>query len=279
MHLVKDFKLIMIYFPHCKINIGLQITNKRSDGFHDIETIFYPVAIQDALEFVEAREFQFTLSGIDIEGDDNDNLVVKAYNLLKSEYKLPPLHIHLHKHIPSGAGLGGGSSDAAFMLSELNEHFDLKIKMRKLMEYALQLGSDCPFFINPVPSLAKGRGEILEEIEINLSDMFLAVIKPPIHISTAEAYKNIVPKIPEISLAELIKEPIEKWKNTVHNQFEDYAFSKYPEIQNIKDELYNNGATFALMSGSGSAVYGIFRNEVDVKSIFPETYEVLTQEL
>ncbi len=269
----------MIYFPHCKINIGLRVTNKRSDGFHDIETIFYPVAIQDALEFVEADEFRFTLSGIDIEGNNDDNLVVKAYNLLKSEYKLPPLHIHLHKHIPLGSGLGGGSSDAAFMLSELNEYFDLKIRMRKLMEYALQLGSDCPFFINPVPSLAKGRGEILEEIEINLSGMFLVVVKPPIHISTAEAYKNITPKISETPLDQLIRQPIEKWKNTIYNDFENPVFSKYPEIENIKTKLYNIGASFALMSGSGSAVYGIFKNEIDIKSIFPETYQVLTQEL
>ncbi|MFV0554937.1 MAG: 4-(cytidine 5'-diphospho)-2-C-methyl-D-erythritol kinase, partial [Mangrovibacterium sp.] len=258
---------------------GLLVTAKRADNYHNIETIFYPVGMQDVLEFVVSDEFQFTLSGIPIEHDIDDNIVVKAYRLLQAGYDLPPLHIHLHKNIPSGAGLGGGSADAAFMLTSLNEHFKLNISKEKLHNYALQLGSDCPFFIDPVPSEAKGRGELLTPIELNLEGYHLVVVKPPVHVSTALAYRHMLPKEPETPLADLIKLPVEEWQGKITNQFEDFVFDELPEVAEIKAKLYELGASFALMSGSGSAVYGLFKEKVSVEAVFPEKYCVWEQKL
>ncbi len=269
----------MIYFPHCKINLGLLVTAKRADGYHDIETVFYPVGMQDALEFIESDTFCFTTSGIELDGDVEDNLVVKAYRLLQADYKLPNIQIHLHKNIPSGAGLGGGSADAAFMLLALNAHYKLNITTEKLMAYALRLGSDCPFFIHAVPSLGKGRGELLSEVKLNLSAYYLVVVKPPIHISTGKAYAFMKPQEPKQSLADLITLPVEQWRGKVLNQFEDYVFSAYPEVLAIKDKLYDLGASFALMSGSGSAVFGLFAEEPQLEGEFLKSYHVFSQRL
>lgn len=269
----------MICFPHGKINLGLLVTGKRTDGYHDIETVFYPVKVKDALEFVESDSFQFSLSGIKLDGDSADNLVVRAYQLLQADYQLPPLHIHLHKHIPSGAGLGGGSADASFLLTALNAHFQLGISTDRLKAYALRLGSDCPFFIHPSPSLAKGRGELLQPIAIDLSAYHLVVIKPPIHVSTAKAYSFMQPQEPSQSLAELLQLPVEQWQGKVCNQFEDYVFSVAPEVGNIKEKLYKLGADFSLMSGSGSAVFGLFSSPPSCIREFPESYHVFSQDL
>ncbi len=270
----------MITYPIAKINLGLQVTEKRPDGFHNLETIFYPIQMQDALEVVEAGDFKFEVTGTALDGDPMQNLVVKAYNLLKADYDIPKVHIHLHKSIPSGAGLGGGSSDAAYMLMLLNDLFKLKITKEKLMNYALALGSDCPFFIHGKPVFATGRGEIMQDVTVNLNEYFLILVKPPVHIPTAEAYQNIIPQRPRLSLKGLIGFSVSKWKGNVLNQFERYVFQKYPEVEQIKKTLYDQGASFALMSGSGSAVYGLFRSEKrGIEKLFPEDYHVFRQRL
>lgn len=270
----------MITYPIAKVNLGLLVTEKRADGFHNIESVFYPVPIQDALEVVESSEFKIDITGIDLDENAEDNLVVKAYLLLKEKYKLPPVHIHLHKNIPIGAGLGGGSADASYMLKLLNEMFQLDISEEQLMMYALQLGSDCPFFINPRPVFVRKRGELIEDFSLNLSGKYLVIVKPPVPISTAEAYKQINPSKSRISLKALLHFPISKWRGNVQNQFESYAFSAYPEICEIKQKLYDLDAIFALMSGSGSAVYGIFSfNVSNMEAHFPVDYKIFKQRL
>ena len=268
----------MITYPIAKVNLGLQITEKRPDGFHNIETVFYPVPVQDALEVVEADDFKITITGIDLNEDPERNLVVQAYRLFKEAFELPPVHIHLHKNIPVGAGLGGGSADASYMLLLLNELFQLKISEEELLKYALQLGSDCPFFIRPRPVFASGRGEIMQDLPLNLSGHCLIIIKPPIHISTAEAYRNILPSKSRISLKALSRFSVSKWQGNIQNQFERSVFIKYPEVGEIKQKLYDLGASFALMSGTGSAVYGLFRSEKrNIEAGFPATYQVFRQ--
>lgn len=270
----------MITYPIAKVNLGLQITEKRPDGFHNLETIFYPVPLQDALEVVMADHFKINITGIDLNEDPKENLVAKAYRLLKADYQLPAVHIHLHKNIPVGAGLGGGSADASFMLLMLNDLFDLKISEGQLLKYALQLGSDCPFFIRPRPVFAAGRGELISDISLNLSGYYLVVVKPAIHISTAEAYQHIEPAKSRISLKALAQFPVSKWKGNVRNQFENYVFSKHPEVKEIKQTLYDLGASFALMSGSGSAVFGLFRTEKrNLKNQFSQDYQIFQQKL
>jgi len=249
----------MIAFPNAKINLGLYITEKRPDGFHELETVMVPIPLTDALEFVESDHAKFEISGIEIEGDQQNNLVLKAYHLLKDKYKLPSLQIHLLKKIPFGAGLGGGSSDAAFMLKMLNDYFSLNLLDEELEKYAAELGSDCPFFIGNKPVLAKGRGEIMEEISLNLSGYYLLLIKPPFEISTREAYSNITPAKMRISLKALVDFSIQSWKENIKNQFEKTIFPAYPELEEIKRILYDCGAIYASMSGSGSAMYGLFR--------------------
>lgn len=270
----------MITYPIAKINIGLMVTEKRPDGFHNLETIFYPIQMQDILEVVEADEFKFSLSGIEVAGDPNENLVVKAYQLIKNDFQIPAVQVHLHKNIPSGAGLGGGSSDAASMLLTLNELFNLGIDQEKLMEYALKLGSDCPFFIQGKPVFATGRGEVMQEIQIELKDYFLILIKPPVHVATAAAYQNITPQKSRLSLKGLVGFSVNKWKGNILNHFEKYVFQTYPEVEKIKKTLYDQGAAFALMSGSGSAVYGLFRSEKrGIEKLFPPDYQVFRQRL
>ena len=270
----------MITYPIAKVNLGLLVTEKRSDGFHNIETVFYPVPVQDALEVVESSKFQINITGIDLNENPEKNLVVKAYQLLNETYKLPPVQIHLHKNIPVGAGLGGGSADASYMLLLLNEMFQLDISEKQLLAYALQLGSDCPFFVNPRPVFAVGRGEQIEDIDVDLSGFYLILIKPPVHVSTSEAYKHMVPANSRISLKALVHFSVAKWQGNIQNQFERYVFSEHPEVGEIKQKLYDLGATFALMSGSGSAVYGLFRSEKrSLDSHFPLNYQIFRQKL
>jgi 4-diphosphocytidyl-2-C-methyl-D-erythritol kinase len=252
----------MIVFPKAKINLGLHITGKRPDDYHDIETIFYPVSLSDALEFVVSDEpFKkdiLTVTGINTGSDPEDNLVLKTVRKLREKYSFPFLRIHLHKVIPIGAGLGGGSSDAACLLKTINRCFGLFIDNQNLKATALELGSDCPFFIDGIPAFASGRGDILKPIMPVLTGYYLLLLNPGVGITTREAYQNCRPEHPSTSLFKLIDRPVTEWKDLIINNFEDFAFKKYPRIGKIKDELYRSGALFSSMSGSGSSVYGIF---------------------
>ncbi len=243
--------------------------SKRPDGYHNLETCFYPVPWMDVLEVIHADEFEFTSSGNFIPGVSSENLCVKAYTLLKKDLDLSSVKIHLHKVIPSGAGLGGGSSDAAYTLRLLNELFDLKLSSSLLIEYAARLGSDCAFFIQDKAMLGEGRGEILKEIPLSLKGKFLIVVKPDVHVSTADAFKGITPREPHDSIEKNITQyPVRQWKNFLHNDFEDSVFVKYPSIKSLKEKLYSSGASYASMSGSGSAVYGIFEEAIDIRFEF-----------
>jgi 4-diphosphocytidyl-2-C-methyl-D-erythritol kinase len=250
----------MVVFPNAKINIGLNVVSKREDGYHNLETIFFPLKLSDALEFVEAEETKLTTSGIQIDGLPEKNLILKAYHLLTTDFNLPPLQFHLHKIIPFGAGLGGGSSDAAFTLKMLNEFFKLGLTPKSLELYAAKIGTDCPFFILNKPTFATGIGDKFHDIELDLSDYEIVILKPDISVSTVEAYKNVIPRNPKFRLTEIIKTPVNDWKNLIVNDFEKSVFQKYPQIGELKQLLYDLGAGFASMSGSGSAVFGIFRH-------------------
>jgi 4-diphosphocytidyl-2-C-methyl-D-erythritol kinase len=258
----------MIVFPNAKINIGLRITGKRPDGFHNIETLFYPVGLSDALEFVisdnQLSNDILVTTGIDTGSSTADNLVIKTILRLRENKSFPFLKIHLHKAIPVGAGLGGGSSDAACLLKVVNKHFDLEINNHELKAISLYLGSDCPFFIDGVPSLASGRGEVLTHVKPLLAGYYLVLINPGVGIGTLEAYRNCSPGIPLTSLEQLIEYPVIEWKAHILNDFEDFAFKKHPIIGDIKEELYSSGAIFSLMSGSGSSVYGIFSEKPEL---------------
>jgi 4-diphosphocytidyl-2-C-methyl-D-erythritol kinase len=263
----------MISFPNAKINLGLTITETRPDGFHNLETVFFPVGWSDVLEFVVADELQFTASGISISGNQESNLVMKAYRLLQNNFSLPNLKIHLHKQIPFGAGLGGGSSDGAFMLRMLNKTFDLKISELKLLEYAAVLGSDCPFFILNKPVYATGRGEIMHPVTVPLNGMDILIVKSPFEVSTANAFQFVTPKKSEESLVQLLSLPVQEWKSKVVNQFEPSVFQQYPEIEDVIRRLYKMGAVFASMSGSGSGVFGLFRKlPISYKQSFPAPF-------
>jgi 4-diphosphocytidyl-2-C-methyl-D-erythritol kinase len=259
----------MISFPPCKINLGLNVVLKRSDGYHEIETCFYPVSWSDILEIIPSNTLEFKQSGISIDGKPEDNLCVKAYELLRADFDLPPVKIHLHKVIPMGAGLGGGSSDGAHTLRLLNTIFNLGITTALLKEYASRLGSDCAFFIEDKPMLGTGRGEILEEVKLDLKGRFIVLIKPDVHISTLEAYSSITPAFSQTRVKDVVEMDISDWKNLLRNDFEKSVFEKYPLISDLKEKLYNEGATYASMSGSGSAVYGIFDKPIDLKNQFP----------
>ena len=252
----------MITFPNIKINLGLSITEKRPDGYHNLETVFYPVALEDALEIRTNPEAQqkFTLHqhGMEIAGNPENNLVVKAYLLLDKEFHLPPVEIHLYKHIPSGAGLGGGSSDAAFMLKLLNEHYNLQLSDKQLEAYAATLGADCAFFIKNTPTYAEGIGNIFSPIELSLKGYRIMIVKPDVFVSTREALASIRPHRPEYPVREVIRRPVAEWKDTLINDFEASVFPQYPVIGEIKEELYHQGAIYASMSGSGSSVFGLF---------------------
>jgi len=251
----------MLAFPNCKINLGLFVTDKRTDGYHDLETVFYPLALRDVLEIVPAnKERAIHLSGKPVAGDHQANLVWRAYELLRNKFpeKVPALDIFLHKNIPMGAGLGGGSADGAFMLRLINDFCRLHLGQDELARYALELGSDCPFFIYNTPVFAKGRGEIMEAIALDLSEYSIQLICPDVHVSTAQAFKMLEPKPSSFDLRMLASLPIAEWKNKVTNDFEDPVFEMHPRLKVIKQQLYEQGAIYASMSGSGSTIYGIF---------------------
>ena len=289
----------MITFPNAKINIGLNVVAKREDGYHDIETVFYPVLLQDALEIKPMRPLDPAQlrkrieAGLLVQPDDAflpyrlfpkredipccslemtgnefpfkaaDNLVVKAYLLLQQDFDLPSIDIKLHKHIPSGAGLGGGSSDCAFMITLLNRRFNLRMRESMMERYAARLGSDCAFFISNTPSIATGRGEILNPINLSLKGYTILLVKPEESVSTAEAYAGVTPHKPDISLAEAVMRPVCEWKDCVFNDFEPSVFAKHPLLGEIKQKLYDLGADYAAMTGSGSTIYGLFRQPLD----------------
>lgn len=249
----------MISFPHAKINLGLSIISKRPDGFHNLETIFYPLPVFDILEIVPSQETLFIQSGQNIPGNTADNLVLRAYHLLKKKYpQIKPLEIHLHKAIPPGAGLGGGSSDAACMLQSVNQYAELNISGKELKQFALELGSDCPFFTQSGPCFASGRGEILEPITLDLSGYSFLLIHPEIRIDTAWAFSKISPASNAYDLKENILKPVKDWAVTIRNDFETPVFEVYPALKKIKDQLYQAGAVYAAMTGSGSTIFGIF---------------------
>lgn len=263
----------MICFPNAKINLGLDIVAKRSDGYHNIETVFYPIACQDVLECVPADEFQLKLSGISLDGKNEDNIVAKAYRLLAQHHpQLKPCALHLHKNIPCGAGLGGGSADAAFALKLINDAQHLNIPMEKLEEYASSLGADCRFFLRNQAVFAEGKGDEFTDINLSLKGYYIVLVKPDIHISTAEAYAGVRPEKPAASLLQLIQQPIETWEEHIFNGFEKGVFEKHPEIKQIKEELYAQGAVYASMSGSGSSVFGIFSQEVHLQGLFEKYF-------
>jgi len=262
----------MIDFPSCKINLGLNITEKRLDGYHNLETVFYPVKWTDALEIIEggSQPFQLLVSGLKVGGNTEENLIFKAYKLLSETCKLPPLKVYLHKVLPMGAGLGGGSSDAAFFLKLTNKQLKLNLSTEKLTEMARKLGADCSFFIENRPVFAKGRGDEFESIGFDLSKYHILVVYPGIHSNTKEAYEGVHPQKPQKSIKAILQQPIETWKNELVNDFEKSIFKKYPEIEELKNTLYKNGALYASLSGSGSAVFGIFKEKPEIS--FPKGY-------
>lgn len=264
----------MISFPNAKINLGLNIVSKREDGYHNLETVFYPIAVKDALEVIVSSkdEDQFFETGLKTGTNAHTNLVMKAVELVRAEYNIPPLEVHLLKKIPFGAGIGGGSADAAFMLKLLNYKFELGASKEELAQMALKLGADCPFFIYNKPMFAGGIGEILENVELSLDNCYLVLVKPEVHVSTKDAFANVVPKAPLTSLKDVIKLPLNEWKNVMVNDFEKSIFPRYPVIQNIKEKLYALGAIYASMSGSGSSVYAIFNKKTDLKHHFSDCF-------
>lgn len=258
----------MLVFPTCKINLGLRITEKRADGFHNLQSCFYPVGWSDVLEVVPSETFAFSSSGLPIPGDPAKNLCVRAYELLKADYDLPPVQMHLLKIVPIGAGLGGGSADAAFALKLLSDRFELGLSIAELENYARQLGSDCAFFIQNRPQYCIEKGDVFEEIAVELSGYHIMLVYPYLAISTAEAYANVHPQQPDVSLNRQLRAPIETWRETIHNDFEDSLFPKYPILNDIKQQLYDSGAIYASMSGSGSTIYGIFNESVITSNQF-----------
>jgi 4-diphosphocytidyl-2-C-methyl-D-erythritol kinase len=260
----------MVSFPPCKINLGLYVISKRADGYHNLETVFYPIPWTDILEIIPSPSLSFQSSGNLIPGREEDNLCLKAYHLLKRDFNIGPVQMHLHKIIPTGAGLGGGSSDAAHALRLLNEIFDLKLTIAQLTHYAAQLGSDCSFFIHDEPLLGSSRGEVLEKVSVNLKGKFLVLVNPQIHVSTAVAYSGVKPKLPTRPIKDVIQLPLKEWKTVLKNDFEESVFKDHPAIQKLKEEMYSLGASYASMSGSGSTVFGIFENEFKLPASFSD---------
>ena len=261
----------MIVFPNAKINLGLYVTGERADGYHNIESVLYPVGLCDILEVIPSGPVTtFHVTGRAIPGKKEDNIVWKAYELIRSEHDIPPVRIGLHKVIPSGAGLGGGSSDAAFMLRLLKDLFGLPLKMPDLLRLAARLGSDCPFFIRNIPSKAAGRGELLTPCDPFLEGYFGMIYMPEVQISTAGAYKSAPVRFPPENFIHIERTPVHSWKDWLANSFEDHTVSLHPEIARIRERLYEAGAVYASMTGSGSAVYGVFANEPDELPVIPE---------
>ncbi len=269
--------MIMIVFPNAKINLGLHITEKRPDGYHNLETVFYPIPLTDALEITEVKDvaagepkYRLHISGAEVAGRPEDNLVTKAYLLLDREFNLPPVDIYLHKHIPSGAGLGGGSADAAFMLTMLNQRFELQLSDEQLEVHAATLGADCAFFVKNSPTFAEGIGNIFSPISVSLKGYRILVIKPDVFVSTRDAFAQIRPHRPECSLREVIARPVEQWKEALVNDFEASVFPQFPVIGEIKEAMYRGGAVYASMSGSGSSVFGLFRADAALPDLSGE---------
>ncbi|MEZ4903655.1 MAG: 4-(cytidine 5'-diphospho)-2-C-methyl-D-erythritol kinase [Spirosomataceae bacterium] len=268
----------MILFPNAKINIGLQIIEKRPDGFHNIASCFYPVGWADVLEVIPAERFSFSISGLPIPGDTATNLCVKAYELLQKDFDIPPVAMHLLKIVPIGAGMGGGSSDAAFALKLLNSRFLLGLSTQNLENYARQLGSDCAFFIGNKPQYCYEKGDRFEDIALSLRGKSIVLVYPNLHISTAEAYAGVKPTPPQENLSKILQQPISAWKYLIKNDFEEGLFQKYPVLPKIKNQLYEMGAVYASMTGSGSTIFGIFENLPSIKNNF-EPYTVWIGEL
>ena len=250
----------MITFPNCKINLGLHILARRTDGYHDLETAFIPITFEDCLEIQRSTsDSSLVVSGLPIDGPVEENLCWKAYQLLKQQFSLPPIDIRLHKEIPSGSGLGGGSSDAAFCLKLLNQKFNLQLDQQRLMQLASTLGSDCAFFIVNSPCIGKGKGEQLSPLECSqLNNLFGLLVLPGIHISSRWAFQQIVPQSSRTGIQKILEEPVQTWRNQLVNDFEKAVFPIHPRLNQIKDQLYQAGAMYASMSGSGSAIYGLF---------------------
>lgn len=267
----------MIEFPCAKINLGLNITEKRADGYHNLETVFFPIPICDALEiktmderFPSDMACDLKVTGNNVCCDEKDNLIVRAYNMIAADFDIPRVHAHLYKNIPSEAGLGGGSSDAAYMIRLLDQRFRINIGNAEMEKYAARLGADCPFFITAEPSYAEGIGEILSPVNItnnNLEGYCLVVVKPQIAVSTKEAFSSITPRKPLMCCREIVAQPIETWKDALCNDFEESVFGIYPQLNDIKNRIYTLGAAYAQMSGSGSSLFGIFKSDVDEQSI------------
>lgn len=264
----------MLVFPHSKVNLGLYVTSKRSDGYHTLESIFLPIALHDSLDVIriEKKSFEMEILGMKIDGNTEDNICAKAWNLLHDKHGIGGAKSILLKNIPMGAGLGGGSSDGAFMLKVLNELYQLTLSHEQLKEYAAQLGSDCPFFIENSSKYVSGRGELLELIDLDLKGYFITVVNPGIHISTKEAFSKIEPKEAPFNLKTIDTLPIESWKQYIHNQFEEAMIQYFPVIDSIKKQLYSAGAHYASMSGSGSSIYGIFSEKKEFSSLFPNCF-------
>lgn len=258
----------MVVFPNAKINLGLHIVRKREDGYHDLETCFVPIPLRDILEIVEGERFHFETSGLPIPGESETNLCVKAYHLLQAEFNLPPVQLHLHKIIPTGGGLGGGSADASFTLRCLNKLFGLSLDEDQLEGYAGQLGSDCPFFIRNQPVLATGTGNEFQPVNLDLTGKYIALVFPDISVATAEAYAGVTPQAPQVSLRELLETAAPtQWKDQLVNNFELSVFAQHTELSQIKDQLYEAGAFYASMSGSGATLYGLFEQEPDMAAL------------
>ena len=262
----------MITFPIAKINLGLNVVEKRPDGYHNLETVFYPVNIQDALEVYEMDEAfpspydcDLKVSNIHIEGDEQRNLVVRAYQLLKQDFPtLPRLHAHLYKGIPTQAGMGGSSSDCGYMITLINKMFHLGLSEAQMISYAARLGADCAFFIQSLPAYAEGIGEKLSPISLDLSQYHLLIIKPPVAVSTREAFANIIPQQTEVKCRDIVKQDIRTWREQLTNDFEDSIFPQYPRLKEIKRQLYQQGALYAAMSGSGSSLFGFFEEKPEM---------------
>lgn len=265
---------LMIVFPNAKINIGLNITGRRPDGYHNLETVFYPVKIFDALEVIESPELSFESSGLHIPGRADDNLCIKGYHLLKKDFpKLPPAKIHLHKNVPIGAGLGGGSANAAFFIKLMNEKFGLNLDEEEMMDYARQLGADCAFFISNRPVFAFEKGDEFEPVNLDLSAYHIVLVMPDAHVSTAEAYRGVKPAPVKETVYDLVNMPVAVWKKHIRNDFEMHIFNSHPVIRGVKAILFERGALYASMSGSGASVFGIFETRPDLKDL-EETCQV-----
>ena len=271
----------MITFPVAKINLGLNVVEKRADGYHNLQTVFYPVPIMDALEIVPMSDgfpsdvdCDLKVTNITIEGDEQRNLVVRAYQLLKADYPdLPRVHAHLWKGIPTQAGMGGGSSDCGYMIRLLNETFDMGLSSEQMQQYAARLGADCAFFIESRACYAEGIGERLQPIDLDLSGWHIGVVRPDIPVPTKEAFSRIHPHYPALNCREAVMQPVETWRDTLTNDFEESVFALHPEIGAVKEQLYKMGATYAAMSGSGSALFGLFKDEPDaLRQTFPDMF-------